>query len=163
MLEIHITLLVWPCLSLTENQHTVNHMIIFNDSISKFYQCSIQNSPWQLANAETFFSTCLGKKKNSETIRFLGILKKCVSKNKINFCLKKKSNALLNKKVISVFPTIFKLDFVTQIICCIICRSLYSLSIFFCSLISVSKKQNTETMLTLPSSCNWQKFNNKIN
>ena len=34
---------------------------------------------------------------------------------------------------------------------------------FLCSLISVSKKWNIETMLTFPNSYNWQKFNNKIN
>ena len=45
-----------------------------------------------------------------------------------------------------------KLDFITQIIYCIIHRWLYSLLIFFfCSLVSVSKKQNIETMLILPS------------
>ena len=35
--ESQITSLVWRCLSLTEKQHTVNRMIIFNDSVSKFY------------------------------------------------------------------------------------------------------------------------------
>ena len=59
----------------------------------------------------------------------------------------------LNKKVIFVFHTIFKLDFITQIIYCII------FSYFFCSLISVSGKRNIETMLTLLYSYNWQKFN----
>ena len=34
---------------------------------------------------------------------------------------------------------------------------------FFYSLMSVSKKLNVETMLILPYSCNWQKFNNKMN
>ena len=37
VVESQITLLVWPCLSLTEKQGTFNHMIIFNVSISKFY------------------------------------------------------------------------------------------------------------------------------
>ena len=32
------------------------------------------------------------KKQNAEAIKFLGILKKYVSNNKIYFCLKKKSN-----------------------------------------------------------------------
>ena len=36
-------------------------------------------------------------------------------------------------------------------------------SCFFCSVISVSKKRNIETMLTLPYSYNWEKFNNKMN
>ena len=34
---------------------------------------------------------------------------------------------------------------------------------FFCSLISVSKKQSVETMLILPYLYNWQKSNNKMN
>ena len=79
-----------------------------------------------------------------------------VSKNKIQFCSKKKSN-------VSNISNIFKLDFITQIIYCIIHRCLYSLFILFCSLISVSKKRNIEIMLTLPYSYNWQKFNNKMN
>ena len=39
VVESRITLLVWSCLSLVEKQRTINHMIFFNDSISKFYQC----------------------------------------------------------------------------------------------------------------------------
>ena len=141
--------------SLTEKHRTINHMIIFNDSISftsagfeafgEAYQC--------------FFSICLGKK-TDEVITFLGILKKYVSENKLYFCSRKKSNILLNKKVIFVFHTIFKLDFITQIIYCIIHRCLCSRFTLFCSLISVSKKWNIETILTFPYSYNWQKFNN---
>ena len=41
VVESQVTLNVWPCLLLTEKQRTINHMIIFNDSISKLYQCSI--------------------------------------------------------------------------------------------------------------------------
>ena len=37
------------------------------------------------------------------------------------------------------------------------------ISYYFCSLITVSKKWNIETMLTFPYSYNWQKFNNKMN
>ena len=105
-----------------------------------------------------FFSICLAKK-NAEVIKFLGILKKYVSENKIYFCSRKKSNVSLNKKVIFVFHTIFKLGFITQIIYCIIHRCLHSHFILFCSLVSVSKKWNIETMLTFPHSYNWQKFN----
>ena len=127
VVESQITLLVWPCLSLTEKQCTINHMIIFNDSISKFYQCSI----WGFCRGiSMFFSICLAKK-NAEVIKFLGFLKKYVSENKIYFCSRKKSNVSLNKKVIFVFHTIFKLDFITQIIYCIIHRCLYSLFILF--------------------------------
>ena len=54
-------------------------MIIFNDFISKFHQCSIE------AFTEAylmFFSISLDKKKKkAEVIKFLGILKKYVSKN----------------------------------------------------------------------------------
>ena len=126
-MESQITLLVWPCLSLTEKQWTINHMIIFNDSISKFYQCSI----WGFCRGiSMFFSICLGKKKcwGKEILRNL---KKYVSENKMYFCSRKKGNVLLNKKVIFVFHTIFKLDFITQIIYCIIHRCLYSLFILF--------------------------------
>ena len=96
-----ITSLVWPCLSLTEKQHTVNHMIIFNDSVSKFYQCSVRNSLRHSANAEaisTFFSICLSKKKkkSAEETKFSGILKKYVTKN---IFFKKKAMFFLNKKV----------------------------------------------------------------
>ena len=42
VMESQIMSLVWPWLSLTEKQRTINHMIIFNDSVSKFYQCCQQ-------------------------------------------------------------------------------------------------------------------------
>ena len=58
--------------SLTEKHHTISHMIIFNDSISKFYQRSI----WGFCRGiSMFFSIWLGKK-NAEAIKFLGIFKK---------------------------------------------------------------------------------------
>ena len=113
--------------SLTEKHCTINHMIIFNDSVSKFYQCSIRGF---CRGISMFFSICLGKK-NAEVIKFLGILKQCVSENKICFCSRKKNNVSLNKKVAFVFETIFKLDFVTQIIYCIIHRCLCSHFILF--------------------------------
>ena len=34
VVESQITLLVCPCLSPTEKEHTINHMIILNDSVS---------------------------------------------------------------------------------------------------------------------------------
>ena len=82
-------------------------------------------------------------------------LEKYVAKNKIYSCFKKKRNVLLNKKVIFVFHTIFTFTVLSTDVCI---PFLY----FCCSLISVSKKPNIETMLTLPYSKNWQKFN-KIN
>ena len=112
---------------------------------AKMFCVSVQNLPWQSANAEAFakaylfFSICFGKE-NAKAIKFSGILKIHVSKNKMYFCLKRKRNVLLNKKTNFVFHTIFKLDFITQIIYCIIHRCLYSLFILFCSLIPVSKK-----------------------
>ena len=112
--------------SLKEKHCKINHMIIFNDSVSKFHLCSIR----LLARHLYVFSICLGKK-NAEVIKFLGILKKHISENKICFCSKKKSNVSLNKKVIFVFHTIFKLDFVTQIIYCIIHNSLCSHVVLF--------------------------------
>ena len=126
-MKSQITSLVWPCLSLTEKQCTINQMIIFNDSISKFYQCSIR----AFAEAYLCFLVSASAKKNAEAIKFLGILKKYVSRNKIYFRLKKKSNVSLNKKVIFIFRTIFKFDFITQIIYCIIHRCLYSFFIQF--------------------------------
>ena len=121
-------------------------MIIFNDSISKFYQCSIWGF-WR--GISLFFSICLGKK-NAEVIKFLGILKKYVSENKIYFCSRKKSNVSLNKKVIFVFHTIFKLDFITQIIYCILHRCMYFLLFSYYTFFSlVSVLQSIETMLTL--------------
>ena len=60
--------------SLTKKRRPINHMIIFNDSISKFYQYSI----WGFCQGiSMFFSTCLGEK-NAEVIKFLGILKKYI-------------------------------------------------------------------------------------
>ena len=125
--ESQIKLLVWPCLSLTEKHHTINLMIIFNEWISNFYQCNI----WGCCRGiSVFFSICLGKK-NAEIIKFLGILKKYVSENKMYFYSRKKSNVLLNKKAFFVFHTIFKPDFIMQIIYCIIDRCLCSHFIIF--------------------------------
>ena len=132
--------------SLTEKHRTINHMIIFNDSISKFYQCSI----WGFCRGiSMFFSICLAKK-NAEVIKFLGFLKKYVSENKIYFCSRKKSNVSLNKKVIFVFHTIFKLDFITQIIYCIIHRCLCShFIVFLLSYISQEKEHRNNINLSL--------------
>ena len=128
-MERQIKLLAWPCLSLTEKQWTINHMVIFNDSISKFYKCSIRG----FCRGISMFlvSTSAKKKKNTEAIKFLRILKKYFSKNKIYFYLKKKSNVSLNGKVTFVFHTNFKLDSITQIIYCIIHMCLSSLFIHF--------------------------------
>ena len=100
---------------------------------------------------------------SASAIRFLRILRKYVPKNKC-FHLKKKSNVSFNKKVIFVFRMIFKLYFITQqIIYCIIHRCLYSLFILLLFSYIIFQKQNIETMLTLPYSYKWQKFNYKMN
>ena len=88
-MENQMTFPVRLYFSVTEKQRIINHMIIFNDSISKFYQRSIRGF---CRGISMFFSICLCKTKNSEAIEFLGILKNYVSKNKVYFCLKKKSN-----------------------------------------------------------------------
>ena len=77
------------------------------------------------------FLVSASAKKDAESIKFLGILKKYVSKNEIYFCLKKKSNTLFSKKGIFVFHTIFKLVFITQIIYCVIHRFRCPLFIIF--------------------------------
>ena len=99
VVESQIMSLVWPYLSLTEKQRSVNHMIMFNDSISKFYQWSAQGFRQGIS---MFFSICLSKK-NGEAIKSLGILKKYVSENKIYFCLIKTSIVSLTEKVIFSF------------------------------------------------------------
>ena len=82
------------------------------------------------ATFETFVEAhlCLlvSGKNYAEVIKFLGILNKHVSKNNIYFCLRNKSNVSPNKKVLFLFPAIFKLDFVAQIIYCIFHRCLCS-------------------------------------
>ena len=67
---------------------------------------------------------------------------------------------MLNKKVIFVYHTILKLDFITQIIYCIIhiCLCSNFILFLFSTLVSVSNKWNVETILTFPYSYNWQKF-----
>ena len=60
--------LVWPCLLLTEKQRTINHMIIFNESISKFYQDSIGVF---CRGISMLFSICLAKKKKKIMLRQL--------------------------------------------------------------------------------------------
>ena len=51
------------------------------------------------AEAYICFLVSASAKKSVELIKFLGILKKYVSENKINFCSEKEGNVSLNKKV----------------------------------------------------------------
>ena len=50
VVESQTTSLIWPWLSLTEKQRTINHMIIFNDWVSKFDQCCQQLHELTVAN-----------------------------------------------------------------------------------------------------------------
>ena len=122
-------------------------MIIFNDSISKFCQCSIRGF---CRGISMFFRICLSKKKKiAEVIKFLRILKKYLSKNKIHFCLEKKSNVSLNKKVIFDFHANFKLDFITHIIYCITTAqvSVFSFHAFFVLLYHTEHRNNVNPSL----------------
>ena len=96
------------------------------------------------AKADLCFLVSTLANKNVEVIKFLEILIKCVSENKI-FHSRKKSNVSLNKKVIFVFPKRFRLLTVLSTH-----RCLCSHFILFRSLISVPKKCNLEKMLTFP-------------
>ena len=97
VVESQITLLVWPCLN--HLQKNIAQLITW--SFLMIQSVSFTSAAFE-AFAEAylcFFSICLDRK-NAEAIKFPGILKINVSKNKIYFCLKKKSNVSLNKKVI---------------------------------------------------------------
>ena len=70
VVESQITLPVRPCFSLTEKQRTINHMIIFNYSISKFTSEAFE----VFAEAYLCFLVYVSaKKKNAEAIEFLKI------------------------------------------------------------------------------------------
>ena len=95
---------------------------------------------------------CLGQK--MPRIKFIGILEN-VSKNNL-FLFKKEKQCLEHFECFQTwFHNAYHLLHYPQ--------CLHSLFILFCSLISVSKKQNIEKVLTLPYSYNWQKFNKKMN
>ena len=101
--ESQITLVVWRCLSLTEKQHKINRMIIFNDSVSKFYQCNIWGLCW---GKSMVFSICFGQKKKQteQAIKFLGILTKNMSPwIKYIFVEKRKAMFRLIKKLFLTF------------------------------------------------------------
>ena len=104
------------------------------------------------AFAETylFFSICLGKK-NAEVIKFLGISKNMSPRIKYIFVQERKAMFCLIKKFFLSFTQFSFRSFTV-----FIHRCLCSHFILFWSLISVSKKWNTETMLTFLYSCNWQ-------
>ena len=157
VVESQITLLVWWCLN--HLQRNIAQLITWSFLMIK--SVSFTSAAFEaFAKAYLRFLVSSSPKKcwGAEVIKFLGILKEYVSKNKIYFCSRKKSNVWLNKKVIFVFYAIFKLEFIMQIIYRIIHRCLCSHFILFYSLISVSKKCDIETMLTFSYSYNWQEL-----
>ena len=73
--------------------------------LREVFSFSIQNSPWswemlRLLPRHIYVFHYLLREKNVKGIKCLGILKKYVAKNKINFCFKKKNNVPLITKVI---------------------------------------------------------------
>ena len=119
VVDSQITMLLWKHL-----QKKIAQLITWSFLMS-------QSVSFTSAASEAFAETYLWflvpalAKKNAEVIKFLAILRKYVPKNEISFCSRKKSNVLLHKKVIFIFHTIFKLDFIPQIIYCIIHNSLW--------------------------------------
>ena len=105
--ESQITLLVWPYLN--HLQKNIKQLITWSFLM-------IQSVNFTSAAFEAFAET---------------YLKKYASENKIYFCPRKKSNVWLTEKVTFVFHTIFILDFITQIINCIINICLCSHLILF--------------------------------
>ena len=129
-------------------------MIIFNDSISKFYQCSI----WRFFQGiSMFFIICLGKK-IAEVIKFLGILKNMSPIIKYIFVQERKAMFLLIKKLYFCLSHNFQTWFHNTEYLLHYPQCLCSHFILFFSLISASKKWNMETVLIFPYSYNRQKL-----
>ena len=130
VVESQITLLFWPCLN--HLQKSIAQLIA--RSFLMIQSVSFTSAAFEaFAEAYLCFSVPTSAKKNTEVIKFLGIIKKYVSENQIYFCSGKKNNVSFNKKVIFIFRTTFKLDFITQTIYCIIHRCLCSHFILFLS------------------------------
>ena len=106
------------------------------------------------AFAKAYLCFLVPLQKNAEVIKFLGVLKNMSPRKKYIFVQEGKAVFCLIKKL----KFSFTLDFITQIIYCIINRCLCFHFILFCSLISVNKQWNIETMLTFSYSYNWQKL-----
>ena len=147
VVESQITLLVWPCLN--HLQKIITQLITWSFLMR---QLVIFASAALVAFARAYlcFLVSASSKKNAEVIKFLGILKKYVSNNKICFWSRKKSNISLNKNVIFYLSHNFQTWFHNADHLNIY-RCLCSHFILFCSLISVSKKWNIEPILTFPS------------
>ena len=127
VVESQISLLVWPCLN--HLQKNIAQLITW--SFLMIQSASLISAAFEFLSETDLCFLYLPRQKNAEVNKLLGILQKYVSENKLYFCSRKKSNVMLNKKVIFVFHTIFKLDFITQIIYCIIHRCLCSHFILF--------------------------------
>ena len=121
VVESQITLLVWPCLN--HLQKNIAQLITW--SFLMIQSVSFTSAAFE-AFAEAYLCFLVpALAKNAEVIKFLGILKNYVTENEIDFCSRKKSNVLF------VFHTIFKHDFIMQIIYCIICWCICSHFILF--------------------------------
>ena len=110
VVESQITLLVWPYLSLTEKFAQLITWLFLMTQSASFTSAAFE----AFAEAYLCFLVSASAKKNAEVIRFLGILKKYVSKNKIYFCSRKKSKISLNEKVIFVFTQFSNLMYYPQ-------------------------------------------------
>ena len=111
VVESQITLLVWPCLN--HLQKNIAQLITW--SFLMIQSVSFTSAAFEaFAEAYLCFLVSASAKKNAEVIRFLGILKKYVSKNKIYFCSRKKSKISLNEKVIFVFTQFSNLMYYPQ-------------------------------------------------
>ena len=120
--ENQITMLVWPCLNRLQKKkhHTINHMIIFSDSISNFYQCSI-------------WGFCRGTQ-NAEVINFLGILKNMSPRIKYIFVQERKAMFHLIKKLVLSFTQLILTQIIYYIIHRCLCSHFILFSFFYISL-----------------------------
>ena len=105
----------------------------------------------------------LPRQENTEVMKFLGILKNMSRRIKYIFVEERKAMFGLIKKLFLSFTRFSNLIFQGRSFTVLSSDPCVLISYFFCSLTSVSKKQDIETMLTFPYSYNWQKFNNKMN
>ena len=71
-MESQLTLLVWPCLSLTEKQRTINHKIILMIQSVSFTSGAFE----AFAEAYVCFLVSASTKKKAVAIKLLGTLKK---------------------------------------------------------------------------------------
>ena len=137
--ESQIIFLVWPCLNHLQKKITqlisCKSLMIQSVSLPVQYLRILAGHIYVLSvSAKKKI-----KKKNAQVIQLLRIFKKIYLREKNILLFKKESTFLLNKKVIFVFYTIFKLDFITQIIYCIYYpqMSVFSSHNFLCSYISL--------------------------